>query len=120
MVVKINLREKLALFTDHWSPKILADLNDSHVKVVKVRGEFVWHNHAEEDELFLILHGRLTMELRDGSLTLEPGEFVVIPRGVDHRPIAEEEVHLLLIEPKGIKHTGGVEDPRTVTEWQRL
>jgi len=120
MVVKINLREKLALFTDHWSPKILADLNDSHVKVVKVRGEFVWHNHAEEDELFLILHGRLTMELRDGSLTLEPGEFVVIPRGVDHRPIAEEEVHLLLIEPKGIKHTGGVEDPRIVTEWQRL
>jgi len=120
MVVKINLREKLALFTDHWSPKILADLNDSHVKVVKVRGEFVWHNHAEEDELFLILHGRLTMELRDSSLTLEPGEFVVIPRGVDHRPIAEEEVHLLLIEPKGIKHTGGVEDPRIVTEWQRL
>jgi len=120
MVVKINLREKLALFTDHWSPKILADLNDSHVKVVKVRGEFVWHKHAEEDELFLILHGRLTMELRDGSLTLEPGEFVVIPRGVEHRPIAEEEVHLLLIEPKGIKHTGGVVDPRTVTEWQRL
>lgn len=120
MVTKVNLREKLALFSDQWSPKVLADLNDSHVKVAKVQGEFVWHNHADEDELFLILHGRLTIELRDGGVTLEPGEFVVIPRGMDHRPVAEEEVHLLLIEPKGIKHTGGVEDARTVTEWQRL
>lgn len=120
MVTKVNLRQKLALFSDQWSPKVLADLNDSHVKVAKVQGEFVWHNHADEDELFLILHGRLTIELRDGSVTLEPGEFVVIPRGVDHRPVAEEEVHLLLIEPKAIKHTGGVEDPRTVTDWERI
>ncbi len=77
MVTKVNLRQKLALFSDQWSPKVLADLNDSHVKVAKVQGEFVWHNHADEDELFLILHGRLMIELRDGSVTLEPGEFVV-------------------------------------------
>ena len=120
MVPKINLREKLGRFSDHWSPKIVADLNDSHVKVVKIQGEFVWHHHAEEDELFLVLHGRLIMELRDGSLTLEPGEFVVIPKGVEHRPVAPEEVHLLLIEPKGIKHTGNVVEARTVTEWERL
>ncbi len=120
MVPKINLREKLGRFSDHWSPKIVADLNDSHVKVVKIQGEFVWHHHADEDELFLVLHGRLVMELRDGSLTLEPGEFVVIPKGVEHRPVAPEEVHLLLIEPKGIKHTGNVVEARTVTEWERL
>jgi mannose-6-phosphate isomerase-like protein (cupin superfamily) len=120
MVTKVNLRDKLARFSDHWNPKIIADLNDSHVKVVKLQGEFVWHNHRDEDELFLILHGRLTIELRDGEVTLDPGEFVVIPKGVDHRPVAREEVHLLLIEPKGIQHTGGVTDTRTVTEWERL
>jgi mannose-6-phosphate isomerase-like protein (cupin superfamily) len=120
MVPSINLQQKLSLFTDLWSPKIVADLNDSHVKLVKVKGAFVWHSHADEDELFLVLRGRLTIELRDGSLTLEPGEFVVIPKGVEHRPVAPEEVHLLLIEPKGIKHTGEVVESRTVTEWQRL
>jgi mannose-6-phosphate isomerase-like protein (cupin superfamily) len=120
MITKVNLREKLARFSDHWSPKVLADLNDSHVKVAKIQGEFVWHNHADEDELFLILHGRLTIELRDATLTLEPGEFVVIPKGVDHRPVAEEEVHILLIEPKGIKHTGDVVDARTVSDWERI
>ena len=120
MVPRINLKQKLSLFTDLWSPKIVADLNDSHVKLVKVKGEFVWHSHADEDELFLILHGRLIMELRDGTLTLEPGEFVVIPRQVEHRPVAAEEVHLLLIEPKSIKHTGDVVEARTVTEWERL
>jgi mannose-6-phosphate isomerase-like protein (cupin superfamily) len=120
MVPRINLKQKLSLFTDLWSPKIVADLNDSHVKLVKVKGEFVWHSHADEDELFLILHGRLIMELRDGTLTLEPGEFVVIPRRVEHRPVAAEEVHLLLIEPKSIKHTGDVVEARTVTEWERL
>ncbi|MEO7995300.1 MAG: cupin domain-containing protein [bacterium] len=120
MIAKVNLREKLARFSDHWSPKVLADLNDSHVKVAKIQGEFVWHNHTDEDELFLILHGRLTIELRDATLTLEPGEFVVIPKGVDHRPVAKEEVHILLIEPKGIKHTGAVVDARTVTDWERI
>ena len=120
MVTTINLREKLSRFTDQWSPKILADLNESHVKVAKVQGEFVWHSHADEDELFLILQGRLVIELRDGAVALEPGEFVVIPRGVEHRPVAEQEVHLLLIEPKGIRHTGDVIEARTVTTWERI
>lgn len=120
MVSKINLKEKLGRFSDHWNPRIVADLNDSHVKLVKLQGEFVWHRHDDEDELFLILHGRLRMELRDGNLTLDPGELVVIPRGVEHRPVAAEEVHLLLVEPKAIRHTGDVVDSRTVTEWQRI
>jgi mannose-6-phosphate isomerase-like protein (cupin superfamily) len=120
MIAKISLREKLARFSDHWSPKVVADLNDSHVKLVKLRGEFVWHQHAREDELFLVLHGRLRMELRDGSVTLEPGEMIVIPRGVEHRPVAEDEVHIMLVEPKDIEHTGGVPDERLVTEWERV
>ena len=116
----ISLAEKLGRFHDLWSPKIIADLNDSHVKLAKVRGEFVWHNHADEDELFLVLAGRLVIEFRDGQATLGPGEMIVIPKGVDHRPVAAEEVHLLLIEPKGIRHTGGVPDARMVTEWERV
>ncbi|HWA59592.1 MAG TPA: cupin domain-containing protein [Gemmatimonadales bacterium] len=116
----INLAEKFSRFHDQWSPKIIAELNDSHVKLAKVQGEFVWHQHEHEDELFLILSGVLTIEFRDRTLTLAPGEMVVIPKGVEHRPVAPEEVHIMLIEPKGIHHTGGVEDPRTVTEWQRI
>jgi mannose-6-phosphate isomerase-like protein (cupin superfamily) len=120
VLTKINLDEKLGRFEDHWSPKIVADLNDSHVKLVKVQGEFVWHQHAGEDELFLILRGELTIELRDGSVTLGPGELVVIPRGVEHRPVAREEVHLMLIEPKQIKHTGDTISDRTVHEFARI
>lgn len=120
MVTTISLAEKLGRFDDHWNPRIIADLNDSHVKLVKVRGEFVWHQHAGEDELFLVLQGRLTIELRDGAVTLGPGELVVIPRGIEHRPVAEEEVHLLLIEPKGIRHTGDVESELTVHEYSRI
>jgi mannose-6-phosphate isomerase-like protein (cupin superfamily) len=120
VVTKINLSEKLALFSDHWSPKIVADLNDSHVKLAKVQGEFVWHSHADEDELFLILHGTLTIELRDGAVTLGPGEMVVVPKGVEHRPVAAEEVHLLLVEPKQIKHTGDVVSDLTVREYARI
>lgn len=120
MLEVINLQAKLRAFHDHWSPKVIADLNDSHVKLAKLEGEFVWHRHEREDELFLILNGRLVIEFRDRTLTLEPGEMVVIPRGVEHRPVAREEVHVLLIEPKTIQHTGGVEDPRTVTEWERI
>lgn len=120
MVTKINLKDKLARFSDHWSPKIVTDLNDSHVKLAKLQGEFVWHKHDHEDELFLVLHGRLRMELRDDTLTLEPGEMVVIPKGVEHRPVAEEEVHLLLVEPKAIRHTGDVVEARTVTQWERI
>jgi mannose-6-phosphate isomerase-like protein (cupin superfamily) len=120
MVTKINLAEKFDRFTDLWSPKIVADLNDSHVKLAKVQGEFVWHRHAEEDELFIVLQGELTIELRGGQVTLGPGELVVIPRGVEHRPVAKEEVHLMLIEPKAIRHTGDVVSERTVHEYARI
>jgi mannose-6-phosphate isomerase-like protein (cupin superfamily) len=120
VVTRINLAEKLTRFDDRWNPRIIADLNDSHVKLVKVQGEFVWHRHAEEDELFLVLRGSLTIELRDGSVTLAPGELVVIPKGVEHRPVAAEEVHLMLIEPKGIRHTGDVQSELTVKEYSRI
>jgi len=120
MLTTINLARKFTLFHDHWHPRIIADLNDSHVKLAKVQGEFVWHSHADEDELFLVLKGRLVIELRDGKLTLDPGEMVVIPKGVEHRPVAEEEVHLMLVEPRVIKHTGDVIDPRTRTELERI
>ena len=120
MLSKINLADKLNCFTDRWSPKIVADLNDSHVKLAKVQGEFVWHQHAEEDELFIVLQGNLTIELRDGQVQLGPGELVVIPKGVEHRPVAREEVHLMLIEPKGIRHTGDAITGLTVTEYARI
>lgn len=120
MIAKINLEEKFGCFTEQWSPKIVADLNDSHVKLAKVQGEFVWHQHAEEDELFIVVLGELTIELRDGQVTLGPGELVVIPKGVEHRPVAREEVHLMLIEPKAIRHTGDVISERTVDEYARI
>ena len=120
MVTKVNLAEKLALFSDQWSPKIVADLNDSHVKLAKVQGEFVWHQHAEEDELFIVLRGELIIQLRDGEVTLGPGELVVIPKGVEHRPVARDEVHLMLIEPKATRHTGDVISDRTVFEYGRI
>jgi mannose-6-phosphate isomerase-like protein (cupin superfamily) len=120
MVPVVNLAQKFDLFQDRWSPKIIADLNDSHVKLVKVLGEFVWHHHADEDELFLVLKGRLTIELRDGAVTLGPGELVVIPRGVEHRPVAAEEVHLMLVEPRQILHTGNVVNERTVHRLDRI
>lgn len=120
MVTRINLAEKLSRFVDHWNPRIIADLNDSQVKLAKVQGEFVWHAHADEDELFLVLHGTLVIELRDGAVTLGPGEMVVIPKGVEHRPVAREEVHLMLVEPKGIRHTGEVESELTVHEYSRI
>jgi mannose-6-phosphate isomerase-like protein (cupin superfamily) len=120
VVPVINIAQKLGLFQDHWSPKIVADLNDCHVKLAKLQGEFIWHQHAEEDELFIILKGDLVIELRDGVLRLGPGELVVIPKGVEHRPVALEEVHLMLIEPKATKHTGEVESERTVHQYDRI
>ncbi len=120
MVTKINLAEKFGRFTDQWSPKIVADLNDCHVKLAKVQGEFVWHHHADEDELFIVIQGELTIELRDGQVTLGPGELVVIPKGVEHRPVAREEVQLMLIEPMGISHTGDVITERTVRQYARI
>ena len=117
---KVNLAQKLSTFDEHWSPKVVADLNGQQVKLVKVKGEFVWHHHDDEDELFLILSGRLKMELRDGDIWLEEGEFLVVPRGVEHRPVAEEEVHLLLFEPASTLNTGNVRNERTVEQPARI
>ena len=117
---KVNLAQKLSTFDELWSPKVVADLNGQQVKLVKVKGEFVWHHHDDEDELFLILSGRLKMELRDGDIWLEKGEFLVVPRGVDHRPVAEEEVHLLLFEPASTLNTGNVRNERTVEQPARI
>ena len=115
---KVNLSQKLMLFNDHWHPRIVGELNDSHVKVVKVQGEFVWHHHDHEDELFLVLNGRLQMQFRDHDVWLEEGEFIIVPRGVEHRPVAPEECHLLLLEPKSTLNTGNVMDEKTVVaEW---
>jgi mannose-6-phosphate isomerase-like protein (cupin superfamily) len=117
---KVNLAHKLSLFQDHWSPKIVGELNDSYVKLVKVKGEFVWHHHDAEDELFLVVRGRLLIRLRDGDVRLEEGEFVIIPRGVEHLPVAEEEAHLLVLEPKSTLNTGNVQNQRTVADLERI
>jgi mannose-6-phosphate isomerase-like protein (cupin superfamily) len=116
----VNLEEKFRRFSDHWSPKIAAELNDSYVKLVKLKGEFVWHHHEKEDELFLVVKGRLKIRLRDRDLSLGEGEFTVIPRGVEHMPIAEEEVHVVLLEPKSTLNTGNVPGARTVEHLDRI
>jgi mannose-6-phosphate isomerase-like protein (cupin superfamily) len=120
MIQKVNLGEKLALFHDHWSPKIAGEVNDSYVKLVKLQGEFVWHHHEKEDELFLVLHGHLVIKLRDGDIHLDPGEFAIIPHGVEHMPVADEEVHLMLLEPKSTLNTGNISNERTVPELARV
>ena len=106
MAEPVRLAEKLSAFSEHWSPKVVADFNGHDVMVVKVQGEFVWHAHPDTDDFFLVLKGRLRIELRDGQVTLGPGELYVVPKGIEHRPVAEEEVHLLLIEPAGTPNTG--------------
>ena len=120
MIEKVNLAEKFGLFSDYWSPKIAGELNDSHVKLVKIKGEFVWHHHDNEDELFLVIKGKLVIRLQDGDVELNEGEFVIIPRGVEHQPYAEEEVHLLLLEPRTTLNTGNVQGERTVKDLQRI
>lgn len=102
----INFEEKLAKFSDHWSPKIVARMNDYHLKVVKVQGDFVWHSHAGTDEVFLVLKGELRIDFREGPVTLKTGEMMVVPQGVEHKPYAAEECHLLLVEPAGTINTG--------------
>src|SRR5215213_4945903 len=102
MLEKVNLSDKFGLFREHWSPKIAGEVNDSYVKLVKFRGEFVWHKHEEEDELFLVVKGEITIQLRGGDVRLGEGEFVVIPRGVEHRPVAAEEAQVLLFEPRTV------------------
>jgi mannose-6-phosphate isomerase-like protein (cupin superfamily) len=107
---KVNLAEKLATFSEHWQPRTVAQLNENDVMVVKVQGEFIWHKHDDTDDFFLVLQGHLAIELRDRTVHLGPGELFVVPKGVEHRPVAKEEVHLLLIEPTGTPNTG---DPAT-------
>ena len=116
---KVNLADKFSLFQDYWRPRIVGELNDSYLKLVKLKGEFVWHRHEAEDELFLVVKGRLLIRLRDRDIWLEAGEFVVIPKGVEHLPVAEDEVQVLLLEPKSTLNTGNVQNERTVSdlEW---
>ncbi len=111
----VNLADKFRRFTEPWSPKIVGEVNDLHVKVVKLKGEFVWHHHETEDELFLVVAGRLRMQLRDGNRDVGPGEFIVVPRGVEHCPLAlTDEVHVVLLEPKSTLNTGNVTNERTI------
>jgi mannose-6-phosphate isomerase-like protein (cupin superfamily) len=122
---KINVAQKLSTFQDHWSPKIVGELNGQHVKLVKFQGEFIWHHHDSEDELFLVLHGAFRMDYKDAagaerSMELGEGEFVIVPRGTEHRPVAGKEVHVMLFEPAGTLNTGNVHDQFTVNNPQRI
>ncbi len=120
MIRKVNLAEAFGQFSEHWSPRIAAELNGQQVRLVKVQGEFVWHHHEAEDELFLVIKGRLRIELRDGEVNLGEGEMCVIPRGVEHRPVAEEEAHILLFEPEEVVNTGSAPGELTVEKPARL
>lgn len=114
----VNIARKFDQFSDQWNPKIVAALNDSYVKLVKLQGEFIWHHHTHEDELFLVMKGRLCMKFRDKDVWVEPGEFIIVPKGVEHCPVAPEEVHVLLIEPKSTLNTGNVQSELTRSaEW---
>ncbi len=120
MIEKVVLAKKFALFQDRWSPKIVGEVNDMHVKLAKLAGEFVWHRHKHEDELFLVVKGALTMRFRDGDVELGEGEMIIVPRGVEHQPIAGEEAHVLLFEPKSTLNTGDVRNERTVEHPGRI
>ena len=117
---KVNLAQKLQLFHEHWKPKIVGELNGQMVKLVKFQGPFVWHHHQEEDEMFLVIQGRFRMEFRDRQVWLEEGEFLIVPRGIEHRPVAEEEAHVLLFEPATVLNTGNVTNERTVPTLERI
>ena len=109
---KVTLAEKFACFTDHWRPKIVGELNGQEVKVVKFKGEFLWHHHEHEDEMFLVWHGRMRVEFRDRAVELAPGEFLIVPRGIEHRTVAHEETEVVLFEPAATRNTGTVSDDR--------
>jgi len=117
---KVNLNQKFSLIQDYWSPKIAGEINDSYVKLVKFKGEFVWHHHETEDELFLVVKGKLLIKLRDRDIWLQEGEFVIIPKGIDHLPIADEEAHVILLEPKTTLNTGDTQNERTVTNLEQI
>ncbi|HVZ83719.1 MAG TPA: cupin domain-containing protein [Terracidiphilus sp.] len=109
----INLRKKLGLFTDQWQPRVIAEMNDYQFKLVKLQGDFVWHHHSDTDETFIVLEGTLRIDFRDGAVSLGPGEMFIVPKGVEHKPFAEQEVKLMLIEPRGVKNTGEETSDRT-------
>jgi mannose-6-phosphate isomerase-like protein (cupin superfamily) len=117
---KVNINNIFDTFTEQWSPKIVGEVNDSYVKLVKFKGEFVWHHHDEEDEMFLVVKGRMLMKLEDEDITVEEGEFIIIPRGVEHMPVADEETHVLLFEPRSTLNTGNVQNERTLPTLDRL
>lgn len=117
---KINIEEKFQLFEDYWNPKVIASLNQQAVKLAKIKGEFVWHSHEQEDELFMVIKGHLIMEFRDKKVALSPGEILVVPKGVEHRPIAPDETHILLFEPQSTLNTGELRNERTVENLERL
>ncbi|MBK9680703.1 MAG: cupin domain-containing protein [Saprospiraceae bacterium] len=119
-ISKVNLDQKLSLFSDYFNPRIVGELNNQHVKLVKFQGEFVWHKHDHEDELFLVIHGSFTMELRDQSIELYPGEMLVVPRGVEHRPVAEHEVSILLFEPATTLNTGDASSELTKVVLEKI
>lgn len=117
---KVNLAEKFSLFSEHWSPKVVGELNGQQVKLAKLLGTFDWHHHEQEDELFLVVKGSLTLRLRDRDVELQEGEFFIVPAGVEHQPVAEREVHVLLFEPASTLNTGNLRNERTVSELERL
>src|SRR3989441_372789 len=119
-IKRVSLAEKLNSFQDYWSPKIVGEVNESLVKLVKLKGEFVWHHHEAEDELFLVVKGRLLLRLRDREVWVNEGEFAIVPKGVEHLPVAREEVHVVLIEPKSTLNTGNVRNERTVAQLDRI
>ncbi len=117
---KVNLQQKFSKIREYWSPKIAGELNDSYVKLVKLRGEFLWHHHEHEDELFLVVKGRLRMRFRDRDVEVGEGEFIIVPKGVEHLPVADEEVQVVLLEPKTTLNTGNVQNERTLAELGRI
>lgn len=117
---RVNLAEKLSRVKEYWSPKIVGELNDSYVKVVRFKGEFVWHHHEQEDELFLVVKGTMRMRFRDRDVLVREGEFIIVPKGVEHLPVAEEEVHVVLLEPKSTLNTGNVRNERTLEHLEKI
>ncbi|MFI8714628.1 cupin domain-containing protein [Brevibacillus brevis] len=120
MMEKVNVAEKFSLFHEYWSPKIAGEINDSYVKLVKLKGEFVWHQHENEDEMFFVVKGKLLIKFRDKDVWLNEGEFLIVPKGVEHMPVAEEEVHVLLLEPKTTLNTGDQVNEKTVTDLETI
>ena len=116
----VNLKTKFNFFSDHWKPRIIGEVNDCYLKAVKVKGDFVWHHHENEDELFLVVKGTLRMKFRDHEAVIKEGEFIIVPRGVEHCPVADEEAHIVLIEPKSTLNTGNVTNERTVAQLESI